>query len=304
MSKWLRVDANCNRHPKMKQAGAWGIVVIKAAWEIAKDHDLKDGRLSVDMWSADFIGEHTRFDRETEWPDFYICAIAEGMESAEMAGLITRIEDDNGVGYIIHDWHEYQRSESYERVKRHREKDKCNVTSVTDRFNGVTETLCNESNANRTEHNRTEHNRTKKRKRSLVSLSPAYTSRADRLRESILAYKSDHRVASEEAYSKVLTKWSEDIRKLHEKDGISMDRIDAVLRWLPSDPFWPPNIQSGAALRKHWDRLEDECRKCSRPGEQTDEERKEGVRKCREMGMIIFSADDEPDPDPEEITND
>ena len=53
-----------------------------------------------------------------------------------------------------------------------------------------------------------------------------------------------------------LKKWEEVINLMLSKDSISVDRIESVLRWLPSNDFWKTNILSANTLRKQFDALE------------------------------------------------
>lgn len=83
---------------------------------------------------------------------------------------------------------------------------------------------------------------------------------ADLLWRSILKWKPDHRLASGLPLTN-RTRWANDIDKLHRINCVSWDRIEAVIHWLPTSDFWAPNVQSGAKLRKQFDRLESEARK-------------------------------------------
>jgi len=49
-----------------------------------------------------------------------------------------------------------------------------------------------------------------------------------------------------------LRKWAVEIDRLHRLDGQPVEEIERVLRWSMADSFWSGNIQSGKALRKHW----------------------------------------------------
>jgi len=53
-----------------------------------------------------------------------------------------------------------------------------------------------------------------------------------------------------------LARWSRDIDRLIRLENRDPERIEAVLRFSQRDPFWQNTILSGAALRKHFDRLE------------------------------------------------
>lgn len=66
--------------------------------------------------------------------------------------------------------------------------------------------------------------------------------------ESILQRKPDFRRPN-------LKHWARQMRTLLEVDGRSPQRIEAVIRWCRSDPFWSVNVLNPASLRKHFDRL-------------------------------------------------
>jgi len=53
-----------------------------------------------------------------------------------------------------------------------------------------------------------------------------------------------------------LDHWARDIDRMIRLDGRDPQQIEAVLRWCQADAFWQSNILSGAALRRHFDRLE------------------------------------------------
>jgi hypothetical protein len=81
------------------------------------------------------------------------------------------------------------------------------------------------------------------------------TIRANNLLSAILQWKPDHRY-QEHCSPATIQQWAKEIGRLHKLDGVSWERIDAVIDYLPNDAFWAPNIQSGAKLRKHFDRIE------------------------------------------------
>jgi hypothetical protein len=49
--------------------------------------------------------------------------------------------------------------------------------------------------------------------------------------------------------------WAHAIRLLHQEDGQAWEDIRRVIDWTMTDDFWCRQIQSGQALRKHWNRL-------------------------------------------------
>jgi hypothetical protein len=70
------------------------------------------------------------------------------------------------------------------------------------------------------------------------------------LLSAIRKWKPDARVPDS------LKSWEADIDRMIRIDNRTPERIEAVLQWLPTDDFWPPNILSGAKLRKQFDKLE------------------------------------------------
>jgi hypothetical protein len=52
-----------------------------------------------------------------------------------------------------------------------------------------------------------------------------------------------------------LDDWAEDIDKIHRIDKQPFELINAAMEWSQSNGFWKRNIRSGAALRKHFEKL-------------------------------------------------
>lgn len=53
-----------------------------------------------------------------------------------------------------------------------------------------------------------------------------------------------------------LKAWANDLRLMRERDGRSLEEIEAMFRWANTDPFWRPNILSITTLRAKWPKLE------------------------------------------------
>jgi hypothetical protein len=70
------------------------------------------------------------------------------------------------------------------------------------------------------------------------------------LREAVLKWKADAKTPED------LTVWSRDIDRMIRLDKRDPDCVEAVIKWLPTDTFWPPNILSGLKLREKFDKLE------------------------------------------------
>lgn len=49
--------------------------------------------------------------------------------------------------------------------------------------------------------------------------------------------------------------WAEDIEKLHRIDKQPYELIEAAIVWSQNHGFWKRNIRSGAALRKHFEKI-------------------------------------------------
>ena len=71
-----------------------------------------------------------------------------------------------------------------------------------------------------------------------------------KLSHAILSFKENFKLP------KTLVKWSQEIDRMLRLDNVSIERIDKVLDWLPSDSFWRGNILSAEKLRQQFDRLE------------------------------------------------
>jgi len=71
------------------------------------------------------------------------------------------------------------------------------------------------------------------------------------LRESVLKWKADAKTPED------LTTWATDIDRMISIDDRKPERIEAVLKWLPTCSFWAPNVRSGSKLRIQYDVLEE-----------------------------------------------
>jgi len=255
MAKWIRVDANCNRHPRFVAAGPWGAVVVKACWEIAKEYDLADGVLSDLYWSEAYISAWTMFNGMDE------SSIQGGMKSAIRAGLILETDD----GWQIKGWERRQRDEDNARNRKkerdkkakQRERGTKGDTRGQKGTKGDSPQMSTMSASNGTGRDGTG------RKREPSKVPESALIRAADLLHAILAYKPDHRFARLDGKQKA--DWAinhgKHLDALQRLDGVSWERMDAVIKWLPGDTFWPAQINSGSGFRKKFDRLESEMRK-------------------------------------------
>lgn len=58
-----------------------------------------------------------------------------------------------------------------------------------------------------------------------------------------------------------IDKWADDIRLIEERDSITPEQIEYVIRWLPSNTFWSTNVRSPKKLREQFERLVAEIKK-------------------------------------------
>lgn len=86
------------------------------------------------------------------------------------------------------------------------------------------------------------------------------------LLESILQRKPDFRRPN-------LKHWARQMQALLETDGRTPQRVEAVIRWCRSDPFWSVNVLTPASLRKQFDRLEMEMARQAGKGAESLHER-------------------------------
>jgi len=60
--------------------------------------------------------------------------------------------------------------------------------------------------------------------------------------------------------------WADSVRLMLEQDGRTVQEIEEVLQWLPTDSFWSKNIQSAAKLREKFEQLQAEIRTPKKKG--------------------------------------
>jgi len=128
------------------------------------------------------------------------------------------------------------------------------------------------------------------KKRTEKSLPPQEAlTRADSLRQAVVTWKADHRLAR--GFSEATrTAWAVELDRLSRVDGVSWARIDAVIAWLPSSDFWAPNVQSADKLRKQFDRLEAETRKRRGLARATNQTAEEMAQQCLDLGVDFADA--------------
>ncbi len=81
---------------------------------------------------------------------------------------------------------------------------------------------------------------------------------AGQLLRSIIAWKPDHKLSllADAQRADWARKQAPHFDRMHRLDKVSWERVTAVLEWLPTDGFWPANIQNGLKFRAQFDRIE------------------------------------------------
>lgn len=57
-----------------------------------------------------------------------------------------------------------------------------------------------------------------------------------------------------------IDKWADVIRLMEERDGLTIEAIEYVLKWLPTNTFWFGNIRSTSKLREQFEKLKHEIK--------------------------------------------
>lgn len=163
----------------------------------------------------------------------------------EMLGMIARARDERGIEYlIVKNWQKRQEhtSESYERVKRHREKQRLlaqNPEPVT--------VVTLQSNV-RVEKNRIEKNRNTSEVADAPAPEPVDLDLATLLRDRIQTNTPTFKEPN-------LNMWAKHVRLMRERDKRTPDQIRYLIEWSQKDPFWQANILSTSKLREKFDTL-------------------------------------------------
>lgn len=58
-----------------------------------------------------------------------------------------------------------------------------------------------------------------------------------------------------------IDKWADVIRLMEERDGLTIEAIEYVIKWLPTNSFWSGNIRSTSKLREQFEKLKYEIKK-------------------------------------------
>lgn len=163
----------------------------------------------------------------------------------EMLGMISRARDDRGIEYlVVKNWQKRQEhtSESYERVKKHREKQRLLAQSA-----GTVTPVTLQSNV-RVEKNRVEKNRNKSEVADAPAPEPVDLELATLLRDRIKTNTPTFKEPN-------LGMWSRNVRLMRERDKRTPEQIRYLIEWSQKDPFWQANILSTSKLRDKFDTL-------------------------------------------------
>lgn len=185
-------------------------------------------------------------------------------EQEKATGIMQRLDDNamitlvrnnsnNNIDFIVVNNFEKRQSRQqtgYERVKKCREKKRENRTLQ----NSVINDNERDNKMITSEKNRVEKKRKEKEKNIVQD---------DALRLSSVFFdlivknndKSRLKNIPPKAKNKMIETWAFDIDKLNRIDGQSWEDIERVIRFVQSDDFERPNVQSGSKLRKRWDNL-------------------------------------------------
>jgi len=104
------------------------------------------------------------------------------------------------------------------------------------------------------------------RKKNTRQASAEALSAAASLGRAIVTWKRDHKLAGMAPAQKKswVEKQAVHLDRMVALDKRTWGRIAEVLRWLPTNEFWAPNILSGAKLREKFDKLEAKMRPSAR----------------------------------------
>ena len=145
---------------------------------------------------------------------------------------IGRLKINEWGGIEIVKWDKYQ-SKSYDRVRKHREKNRKEKEGVTVNVTGKS-VSCNGREEKRREKKRKEENKYIPKDLELANL--------------FLELIRKHTPKFEPRPS--IEKWADGVRLIRERDGFSEDEIAVVFRWSQRDEFWHDKVLSPASFRK------------------------------------------------------
>lgn len=126
MGSWIRVDVNRHQHPKARELGAWGCVVVEAVWEICKVYG-DGGVMKSCHVSAEQVSEWLRFDREDapdgiNWEQWVNLGLQRCYVSKALIG-------NNDGTVTVKDWAQRQ-IDSTAKERKRRERDRKSVDIV------------------------------------------------------------------------------------------------------------------------------------------------------------------------------
>lgn len=191
--------------------------------------------------------------------------------------------DLNEDGLIaIENWDKHQniegmekvRLKNAERVRKHRERKKqqaledknsgnvtCNVT-VTD-CNGTDKDIDKEIDIDKDKKNRS---------KTSCKYSDEHLRLAEKLKNNLIKdFPSEMKKVK-------IEKWADIFRLMEERDKQSIEAVDYVLDWLPTNQFWFGNIRSASKLRTQFEKLKFEIKNEKERGQQRTTYQRQNVR--------------------------
>ena len=100
MGRWIRVDVQWHDDPKAIKARGWGMVVVRAVWEIVKAK-YSAGTMPAECWDAEYIARWSLFYEERGG----VRGIERGMTQALASGMLERGDDGS---IVVPNWRRYQ----------------------------------------------------------------------------------------------------------------------------------------------------------------------------------------------------
>lgn len=183
------------------------------------------------------------------------------LETFRKFGMIDIIENT----ITIPNWSKHQSLEQLEErkeymrnyMKEYREKQKklalgdCKVNSkVNSKVNGKANSKANVNSLEvEVEEEREEERDKDKSKNSLCKYSDEHLRLSEKLKFNLI---NDF---PKEMAKVDVTKWADVFRLMEERDSITIEKIEYVIDWLPSNSFWATNIRSPKKLREQFERL-------------------------------------------------
>lgn len=97
-----------------------------------------------------------------------------------------------------------------------------------------------------------------------------------------------------------INEWANTIRLMEERDKATIEQIEYVLDWLPTNDFWYKNVRSAEKLRKQFERLKKEIKDEKKS---KNNSYNKNVRREKLPDWANESANKEPEPENPELMN-